>query len=125
MSGPSLPDATPHENSSTVITNTFKDHLKLNISVSDINAAHRIGPANSQRKRPIIVKLQKNPEARPGWGLYPNEASTVHQREPDTQTTHSLQAGVKYPTSTQEQIPAMPHQGWKNNCQAQELCHQA
>lgn len=57
VSGPSLSDETPHENPSTVITNAFKDHLKLNISVWDINIAHRIGPANSQRKRPIIVKL--------------------------------------------------------------------
>ncbi|XP_063854411.1 probable serine/threonine-protein kinase pkgA [Scylla paramamosain] len=57
VSGPVLQEENPAENAANIITSMFKDHLKVNISYSDINIAHRIGSVNTQRKRPIIVKL--------------------------------------------------------------------
>lgn len=57
VSGPVIPEETGQENTTNIITSVVKDHLKINISEYDINIAHRIGPKQFQRKRPIIVKL--------------------------------------------------------------------
>lgn len=57
FSGPLLPEESPQENATTLITSIVKDHLKINIREEDINVAHRLGPKSSQRKRPLIVKL--------------------------------------------------------------------
>ncbi|KAK8372923.1 hypothetical protein O3P69_018355 [Scylla paramamosain] len=58
ISGPSLPDESTHENPSDQIVNTIKQHLHINMTPSDINVAHRLGPKQQGKKRPIIVKLQ-------------------------------------------------------------------
>ena len=57
VSGPLLPQETQQENVANIFTTAVREHLTVNINDSDINVAHRIGPVNSQRKRPIIVKL--------------------------------------------------------------------
>lgn len=59
ISGPSLPDESTIENSSYLIANIIEHHLHVNMSHSDINAAHRLGPKTQGKKRPITVKLQK------------------------------------------------------------------
>lgn len=58
ISGPVLPEESAMENSSDLIVNTIKHHLHVNMSHSDINIAHRLGPKTQDKKRPIIVKLQ-------------------------------------------------------------------
>lgn len=57
ISGPSLPDETTHENPTDLIVNTLKQNLHINMTHSDINIAHRLGPKHQGKKRPIIVKL--------------------------------------------------------------------
>ena len=58
ISGPAVPEETTTENTTSLVTTLFKDQLKLNIRNEDINVAHRLGARTSQRKRPVIVKLQ-------------------------------------------------------------------
>lgn len=58
VSGPSLPDETTMENPTEIIVNTIKHHLHVNMTQSDVNVAHRLGPKTQGKKRPIIVKLQ-------------------------------------------------------------------
>ena len=57
ISGPLIPEETPQENTAHTVTSLVKENLKINISESDINISHRIGPKQAHRKRPIIVKL--------------------------------------------------------------------
>lgn len=58
IGGPALPQEQPQENSAELVCRTIKDNLHLNISLTDINIAHRIGSKNIQNsKRPVIVKL--------------------------------------------------------------------
>lgn len=57
ISGPLLPPETRPENSVHTVTSAIKEHLKINVNENEISVAHRIGPVNSQRTRPIIVKL--------------------------------------------------------------------
>lgn len=57
FSGPAIPDENRLENASETIINVVKDNLRINLKDSDINVAHRLGPIQTQRKRPIIVKL--------------------------------------------------------------------
>lgn len=57
ISGPSLPDETTHENPTDLIVNTLKQKLHTNMTHSDINVAHRLGPKQQDKKRPIIVKF--------------------------------------------------------------------
>lgn len=59
ISGPSLPEESNTENPAEIIVTTIKNQLHTNISLSDINVAHRIGKKLQGTKRPIIVKLQK------------------------------------------------------------------
>lgn len=59
VSGASLPKETSNENTTEVFINAIKDNLKINISQTDINVAHRLGNNNRQNaNKPIIVKLQ-------------------------------------------------------------------
>lgn len=57
INGPLVPPESRLENTVHVVTVAIKDHLRININEKDISVAHRIGPVNSQRPRPIIVKL--------------------------------------------------------------------
>ena len=57
FSGPLVPDETRQENTTNLICKVVKDNLKINISEKEINIAHRLGPVNSQKTRPVIVKL--------------------------------------------------------------------
>lgn len=57
LNGPSLPDETPHENTSDLVVNTIKHNLHINMTHTDINVAHCLGPKQQGKKRPIIVKL--------------------------------------------------------------------
>ena len=58
VSGPSLPTESPHENCADVVIRSIKDNLRINITHSDINVAHRLGSKKSQSTtRPLIVKL--------------------------------------------------------------------
>ena len=57
FSGPLVPEEKRQENTTNLISNIVKDNLKINISEHEINVAHRLCPINSQKSRPIIVKL--------------------------------------------------------------------
>ena len=57
LSGPSLPPETNNEHTATVVIDTIKDNLKINLKETDISVTHRLGPQKQQRNRPIIVKL--------------------------------------------------------------------
>lgn len=57
ISGPVLPPESRPENTVDVVKGVIRDHLKINLNDSEISVAHRIGPVNSQRPRPIIMKL--------------------------------------------------------------------
>lgn len=57
FTGPALPDESSQENAASLIVNTVKEQIKINLRDEDISVAHRLGPKTSQRKRPIIVKL--------------------------------------------------------------------
>ena len=58
VNGASLPKETPNENSTDIFINAVKDNLKINITKSDINVAHRLGNNTKQKaNKPIIVKL--------------------------------------------------------------------
>ena len=57
VSGPDLPAETPSENPTTVVVSTIKDQLNITLKEEDISVAHRLGPVNQQRSRPIIFKL--------------------------------------------------------------------
>lgn len=58
ISGPSLPNETPNENTSEVVVNMVKQTLKINIDHTDINIAHRLGnKLGKNSNKPIIVKL--------------------------------------------------------------------
>lgn len=58
VSGASLPKETSNENSAEVFISAVKDNLRINISHTDINVAHRIGNSTQQNaSKPIIVKL--------------------------------------------------------------------
>lgn len=88
ISGPSLPDESTHENPTDLIVNTIKQNLHINMTHSDINVAHRLGPKQQGKKRAIIVKLHnraKKPElvqacitVKPQ--LYINESLTPKRR---------------------------------------------
>ena len=59
ISGPSLPLETNSENATDIVVNTIKDTLKLQISPSEINVAHRLSSKSKpMQKKPMIVKLQ-------------------------------------------------------------------
>ena len=57
ISGPSLPPETLSENVSNVVTESIKEHLKLNLKPEDISVAHRLGTTQPGRDRPVIVKF--------------------------------------------------------------------
>lgn len=57
LSGASLPQETPQENTTNVVTQTVREHLKINIKETDISITHRLGRPTQQHNRPIIVKL--------------------------------------------------------------------
>lgn len=57
LSGASLPPETAQENTTNVVTETIKEHLKINIKETDISVSHRLGKQKQQQNRPIIVKL--------------------------------------------------------------------
>ena len=58
ISGPDLPQETSGENATNVVVDTIKHALKVNISPSDINVAHRLGGNKKPNsKKPMIVKL--------------------------------------------------------------------
>lgn len=57
LSGPALPREQTMENPSSLVVNAIKDNLKININQDDINTAHRIGPKQQNKDRPVIVKL--------------------------------------------------------------------
>lgn len=57
VSGPALPPETAPENAKSLVVSTFKDQLKINVKEEDISVAHRLGPVQQNRNRPIIVKL--------------------------------------------------------------------
>ena len=57
LSGSVLPNETTSENTTSVVLNTFKEHLKINMKETDISVSHRLGSGKQQRQRPIIVKL--------------------------------------------------------------------
>lgn len=57
INGPSLPDETPQENCTDLVVNTIKNNLHINMTHTDINVAHRLGPKQQGKKRPVIVKL--------------------------------------------------------------------
>ena len=57
LSGPSIPAETNTEHTTSVVVNTIKDNLKINLKDSDISVSHRLGSQKQQRNRPIIVKL--------------------------------------------------------------------
>ena len=58
VSGNDLPVETETESPAEVIIKTLNSKLALDLSMADINVAHRLGRKNSTRPRPIIVKLQ-------------------------------------------------------------------
>lgn len=77
VSSSSLPKETPHENQHDATTHIQgrpeSNHQCIRHQyVSQDETSHL-----PTLKRPIIKKLQQIPEARPGWGVCPNEASTV------------------------------------------------
>lgn len=51
ISGPLLLDESREDNATNVIKTIVKEHLQVNISESDINISHRIGPIHSQQHR--------------------------------------------------------------------------
>ncbi|MPC30790.1 hypothetical protein E2C01_024059 [Portunus trituberculatus] len=57
VSGPALPEERKEESATNIFLTVIKDQLKINITESNINIAHRIGSVHSQRKRPIILKI--------------------------------------------------------------------
>lgn len=57
ISGPSLPSETPTENTSSVVVETIKEHLKINLKTDDLSVTHRLGASVPGRDRPMIVKL--------------------------------------------------------------------
>lgn len=57
LSGPSLPEHTNSEHTTSVVVNTIRDYLKINIKETDISIAHRLGPQKQQKNKPIIVKF--------------------------------------------------------------------
>lgn len=57
VSGHLLSPKTRQENPVDVVRSVFRDNLKINMTEHNVNVVHRIGPVNSQRARPIIVKL--------------------------------------------------------------------
>ena len=89
LTGASLPPETPQENTTTLVTKTIKDHLKINMKESDISVSHRLGQQRQQQNRPIIVKLVNRSlkhdligaciQLRPQ--LYVNESLTPKRRE--------------------------------------------
>ena len=57
LNGPSLPQENNNEHTTSVVINTIKDNLKINLKESDISVSHRLGVPKQQKNRPIIVKL--------------------------------------------------------------------
>ena len=58
LSGPVLPSEHSMENAADLVVKAIKDNLRVNITHSDINIAHRLGPKKQNKDRPLIVKLQ-------------------------------------------------------------------
>ena len=57
LTGAALPPETTQENTTNVVTQTVREHLKINLKESDISVSHRLGPKKQHHNRPIIVKL--------------------------------------------------------------------
>ena len=57
FSGNVLPVELAEEDTTDIIVNTLKSHLKVPITQNDISIAHRLGRTRSGFSRPIIVKL--------------------------------------------------------------------
>lgn len=57
LSGASLPPESSQENTTNIVTQAIREHLKLNIKETDISVSHRLGKPTQQQNRPIIVKL--------------------------------------------------------------------
>ncbi len=57
LTGDSLPPETSQENTTNIVTQVIKEHLKINIKEVDISLSHRLGKPAQQKNRPIIVKL--------------------------------------------------------------------
>ena len=57
FSGNIIPSETTDENSTEIVVETIKSHLKVPISINDISIAHRLGKNRNGFSRPIIVKL--------------------------------------------------------------------
>ena len=52
-----IPAETTGENTTDIICNVVKEHLKIIIKTSDISVSHRLGRVIEGKHRPIIVKL--------------------------------------------------------------------
>ena len=61
LTGPAVPDMTPHENTHDLVKSLLKDHLSIEIDEKDINTTHRLGPNKrgdaNRNKRNIYVKF--------------------------------------------------------------------
>ena len=57
ISGPALLTEQNMENKVDIVVNTIKANLHINIDHAEINIAHRLGPKQQNKPRPIIAKL--------------------------------------------------------------------
>ena len=58
LSGPLVPEVSDREDCKQIIQRLLRDHTRLNLNVSDISTAHRIGKSTpGSNKRNIIFKL--------------------------------------------------------------------
>lgn len=92
LSGPSLPDFSPNEDTHAVVRNLLETNLKLKISNQDICITHRLGSlkagANRRNiyvkfvrrdvKREVIMKSKQNKQAK---NFYANESLTPVRME--------------------------------------------
>ena len=119
VGGSSLPQELPNENSSEVIVRTIKEQLKINITQSDINIAHRIG--NSTRK-PIIVKLHSRQKKEDIMSASITIRPNLHINESLTPKRRALFKQIwEIRKKPQRIISAMLYKGWQNLCKTQML----
>ena len=97
ISGPSLPSETPTENTSTVVIDTIKEHLKLNLKPEDLSVTHRLGPSQPGRDRPMIVKLVNRSLKYDIMGACVQLRPKLYVNESHSKTTANFQTGTVHP----------------------------
>lgn len=115
VGGASLPS------DANVVVITLRDTLKINIKEDNVSVAHRLGPNNQNKNRPILVKLVNRSIKNDLVGACIRLKLKIYIKESLTPKRHQIFKQVLQTRKTYtKKIPTISHQRWKNNNQTEK-----